>query len=759
MKIRHLILFSLPALLPALAFANSNGVSLNQFTPPAGDASVGFLREAFGNVVGQITVGGSIQGETDTVTAAGFKVFNSGVLFLSMLFVLYSTLKGTVDSAHDGEILGRKMSSIWVPLRTVGGTACLLPLGNGFSLIQIFVLWIAIQGAGLGDAIWSAMMDKLSQDNMIGRPNIPDSRPLASNILRFEVCAAAMNKQFQDSGRADRIEVRENQKTITNTGEVLSGQNLVIGAVTGPALGALNLVSSLSNARYTVSDYQWSATGNTYQNPNVCGTLTWTQSEESSGGNGNNSVAKGPILSAHSNAVKAMIASLRPIAQQIVAGNKPAAGAIDQAAAAYENTLRAGAATAVAQSNQNAKTNFIQLSRDGGWLYAGTYYNQIVRLNDAVQSAINALPTSEPINIEDKEAADVLLTYRDALAVADEYIKNRAASPKAAYEQEWQSAYKDPDGSFKVPRSWEDVKRLISLPAIGAIHQMTYTIAGSNLSHISQMKAVGDTITGAAWGIAGTMFMANGVANANVTKLTVGNVFDIGAALNSMSGIVATIFNLLLLAGLILAFYVPMIPYIMWIVACIKWLVMVLENTVAAPVWAAAHVHPDGDDMAGKGGPGYFIILSTFMRPALMLFGLIFSITMAQPITHLVNSTYMLAVAGSTHDSFNGLGAFVAYSVIYALIMVIVVHSVFGLINYIPDNVLRWIGNSISANVGDGAEHETSRVFASVSGQGAAGAMKGGSGKGEGGPKAPGGGGDGGGQERQFSNKDLLPPA
>lgn len=486
--------------------------------------------------------------------------------------------------------------------------------------------------------------------------------------------------------------------------------------------------------------------------------MTWTQSEESSGGNGNNSVAKGPILAAHSSAVKAMIASLRPVAQQIVAGSKPPAGALDQAAAAYENTLRAGAATAVAQSNENAKANFIQLSRDGGWLYAGTYYNQIVRLNDAMQSAINALPTSEPINIEDKEMADVLLTYRDALAVADEYIKNRAASPKQAYEQEWQSAYKDPDGSFKVPRSWEDVKRLVSLPALGAIHQMTYTIAGSNLSHISQMKAVGDTITGAAWGIAGTMFMANGVANANGVKLTVGNVFDVGAALNSMSGMVATIFNLLLLAGLILAFYVPMIPYIMWIVACIKWLVMVLENTVAAPVWAAAHVHPDGDDMAGKGGPGYFIILSTFMRPALMLFGLIFSITMAQPITHLVNSTYMLAVAGSMHDSFNGLGAFVAYSIIYALIMVIVVHSVFGLINYIPDNVLRWIGNSISANVGDGTEHETSRVFASVSGQSAAGAMKGGSGKSEGGPK-PGGEGKTGGEERQFSNKDLLPPA
>ncbi|MGH7463049.1 MAG: DotA/TraY family protein, partial [Longimicrobiales bacterium] len=282
--------------MPALAFADSNGVSLNHFSPPAGDASVGFLREAFGSVVSMVETNGSPAGDTDTVTAAGFKIFNSAVLFLSMIFMLYTTIKGTVDSAHDGEILGKKMSSIWVPLRSVGGTAALLPLANGFSLIQIFVLWIAIQGAGAADAIWGAMMEKLTQDNMIGRPSVPDSRPLAANILRFEVCMAAMNKQFSESGRADRIQVAETQKTITNTGEVLSGGNLAAGAVGGPVVGALNLASSIANARYTVSEYQWSAASNSYQNPNVCGALHWTQSEESSEGSGSTTVAKGPIL-------------------------------------------------------------------------------------------------------------------------------------------------------------------------------------------------------------------------------------------------------------------------------------------------------------------------------------------------------------------------------------------------------------------------------------------------------------------------------
>lgn len=36
------------------------------------------------------------------------KVFNSAVRFVGMLFVGYTTVKGTVDSAHDVEILGKK---------------------------------------------------------------------------------------------------------------------------------------------------------------------------------------------------------------------------------------------------------------------------------------------------------------------------------------------------------------------------------------------------------------------------------------------------------------------------------------------------------------------------------------------------------------------------------------------------------------------------------------------------------------------------
>lgn len=683
----------------------------SSFQPPPGDASVGFLRDAFGGVVDLIASGSSQTAQADSVVAAGMSIFNSAVLFMAALFVVYTTIKGTIDSAHDGELLGRKMSDVWVPIRTLVGTASLLPLSSGFSLVQVGVLWVAIQGTGIADTLWTSMMRQLSQDNMIGRPAIPDSRPLAANILRFEVCRAAMNKQFIGSGRPDRIEVIETQKTLTNTGDLARSGNAAT-VFASPALGALNLASSLADATYKVTEYSWSG-GNYENSQGVCGSLSWTESEESSSSNGNPNIDKQPILDAHSAATKALIEKMRVVANEIVAGGPTTPGALENAATAYENAVRAGAKTAVEQSNDRAKTEFIELADQGGWIFAGAYYNQIVRLNDAMQSAVNALPTSAPTRIEEMEVKETLHTYQDALSSAGEYIKNRSNAPHASYDQEWQSA------TERIPTSWEDLKRLASLPALGAINQMTQELAGSNLSHISQMKAVGDTITAAAWATLGTMALANGVANSNAAQLTVGNVFDAGAAISMFGNTTSTLCMLLLFSGLMLAFYVPMIPYINWIVASIKWLVMVVENVIAAPIWAAAHIHPDGDDIVGKAGPGYFIILSTLLRPALMIFGLIFSIILAQPITHLVNSTFMTAVAGSMHGSFNGLGAFVAYTFIYALIMTLVVHAIFGLVNYIPDNVTRWLGHAVGAHgVGDNEGHEVNRVFAGVARQG-----------------------------------------
>ena len=683
MKRTFLIL--LLALAAGVAHADSSlGTSLNQFTPPAGDTSVEFMREVFGSIVGMISSGGNLQtGQADGVLGSMMKVFNSAVLFLGMLFVGYTTVKGTVDSAHDGEILGKKMSSIWIPLRTVGGTALLLPLGSGYSLIQIGILWLALQGVGVADAVWKAAIEQINRDNMISRPMIPDSRPLAANILKFEVCAAAMNKQFQDSGRSTRIQPTSANQVLTNTGEVLNYD--VFDAV--PAVGAYTTTQNFSNAQYTVTSYQWKANDNSYLNPVVCGGISWKQSWEASAGNSNTKVIKAPIMTAHAQAVQSMIQELQPVAAQIVAGQKPTTGAIDRAANNYENALRNAAKNAVSQTNDRARSDFLQAAKDGGWIFAGTWYNHIVKMNDVMQSTLNGLPTSEPIDITDKETKDALQTYQDAMAAADEYTKNRVDGIRQVY-------YNQTD--VRAPQqgegAWEYARKLISAPFMGAINLMTQSIAGSNLNHMSQMKSFGDTIVGAGEALLAAMAGATGAANSVAAKATVGVAFDVGAVIQFLSGLVTTLTIALFFFGAVLSTYVPMIPFITWMTSVVNWFVLTLESVIAGPLFSVAHVHPDGDDAVGKAGHGYMMILSLVMRPALMLFGLIGGMLLTQPVVGLINVAFMTVVAGVQADSITGIVSFFAYVAIYVTVMTTVVHIVFSLIHWIPDNILRWLG-------------------------------------------------------------------
>lgn len=675
------------------AQADSSGPQgIQQFTPPASDLSVEYLREVFGSIIGFIHSGANVQGgQTTDVLGAMMKIFNSAVLFLGMIFVGYTTVKGTIDSAHDGEVLGKKMSSIWVPLRTVGGTALLLPLGSGYSLIQIFILWLALQGVGIGDGIWKAAIEQMNQDNMIARPMIPDSRPLAANILKFEVCAAAMNKQFQESNRSTRITAVSIPQTMSNTGELL---NYDVFDAAAP-VGVYTTIKNFANARYSVVDYKWRANDNTYLNPDVCGGISWKQSWEASEGNSNTKVIKAPIMAAHAQAVQKMIIALQPIADQIVAGQKPAAGALESAAADYETALRSAAKTAVQSTNDRARSDFMKGAQDGGWIFAGTWYNHIVKMNDVMQSTLNGLPTSEPIDISDKETKEALVTYQDAIATADEYVKHRADGVRNVYYAET---------NVRAPRegegAWEYVRKLISAPFMGAINQMTQEIAGSNLNHMSQTKSFGDVIVGTGEAMLITLASATGAANSLAVKGTVGIGFDLGAVFAFLSGTLTTLLLALCGCGVALSTYVPMIPSITWTTSVVNWFVLVFEAVIAGPLFGIAHVHPDGDDAVGKAGQGYMMILSLCMRPALMLFGLIGAMLLTQPVTGIVNVMFMTVISGVQADALTGIVSFVAYVAIYVITMTTVVHIVFSLIHWIPDNILRWLG-SHAAGLGD----------------------------------------------------------
>jgi hypothetical protein len=121
---------------------------------------------------------------------------------------------------------------------------------------------------------------------------------------------------------------------------------------------------------------------------------------------------------------------------------------------------------------------------------------------------------------------------------------------------------------------------------------------------------------------------------------------------------------------------------------------MVAEAVIAAPLWAVAHLHPDGDGVVGKGGAGYGLILSLTLRPALTILGLICAIVLLDPVGSLFSDIYWGAWASAQEGSTRGLASFVASLVLFATLFVAIIQKIFSLIHVVPDYIMQWIGQN-----------------------------------------------------------------
>lgn len=167
---------------PILALAD-NSIT---FAPPLSDYSVGFL----GNVFGMVD--GVLHGTGSQIMGVIFSVFNAAVMALGGMIITYTMIISTMNTAHEGEMLGKKWNSIWVPVRATAGFSLLIPKASGYCLLQIGVMWIVVQGAGAADKLWSAALGYLSRGGVIIQAQQDPTKAILGKTGTANVTAGAM---------------------------------------------------------------------------------------------------------------------------------------------------------------------------------------------------------------------------------------------------------------------------------------------------------------------------------------------------------------------------------------------------------------------------------------------------------------------------------------------------------------------------------------------------------------------------------------
>lgn len=188
------------------------------FAPPPSDRSVQFLGNIFG------IVDGVLSGTGSQIFGNMMSIFNAAVLGLGSIVIMYTLMIGTMNTAHEGEFLGKKWSSIWIPVRCSTGMLLIMPKVSGYCLMQIMMMWVVVQGVGAADRIWSSALQYLNRGGKIVQAQMGSRQILntyvgkqdanfigASVMLTGQVCMYATQKVLEKSQRYYLNMANENQ--------------------------------------------------------------------------------------------------------------------------------------------------------------------------------------------------------------------------------------------------------------------------------------------------------------------------------------------------------------------------------------------------------------------------------------------------------------------------------------------------------------------------------------------------------------------
>jgi conjugal transfer/type IV secretion protein DotA/TraY len=167
-----------------------------------------------------------------------------------------------------------------------------------------------------------------------------------------------------------------------------------------------------------------------------------------------------------------------------------------------------------------------------------------------------------------------------------------------------------------------------------------------------------------------------------------------------LGGIIGTVGALAIMAlvviyifGLILATYIPMVPVIIWITAVMGWIAATVEAMMAAPLWAVAHMKQSGEGVISDDAKqGWLILLSVFLRPAMMVIALIFAMGTSYVVVGIVNDMFSSNVVAMNINSIRSASTNVAVLFVYMTMILTVMHTSYYMVHQIPNSVIRFLG-------------------------------------------------------------------
>jgi|GEM_PF-4384818 len=703
----------------------TNNAFAGVFTPPPTDQSVNILGMIFGNNIGQIILGG----QANPALMHMFEMFNIIAVTLGTIIVSYVGVVSIVNTAQEGQTMGKKWHSIWIPARAVLGMAILAPTpGSGYSVIQVTIMWAITQGIGAADKLWNNVLAdyasgigpstgivfNASHDSNMGgitarqRDNIIiTADDIAENILNSAVTSATLQHLFLEYVRTGNNDVSEEvrkfaraiqlhtvmHEPIEQSDSSVSQKGTLYIGVPGHKkyynlCGEYDVVSTVNAGEFTETNTQISADKLKHK------------AQE--------------LTKSKLNAIANIYAKMFTQAQRIVEHQPTAKGYRALATNSYLNAMSSLVRPQVADYSLQ---NLIEQKSNDGWFSAGGFY---FRFNKVKNSGLfYSVANDSPKFIDIPKCSDAICAqtrheYDSSLAKFYDFLGNKEHLFTLAHNlHAGHLRFTADDYRFQDVASSEVYKKILQqvdtnisddnkdkiytsirdLVSSSKISQILELMENKNADPLYILSAFGNEILLETEDMMLDFLKHPDKFIAKIRKVIGG---DQEAQKGMQQEIFITtlgigVFLAMWTAGASLALYVPFIPFLIYTVASIGWLMLVIEAIVAAPLLAISFILPTGEEL-GKIMQGMMILLNIMLRPALMLFGFVLASRLFRAVFYLVHYGLLQHISDLVLDS-SILGS-VALIVMYITFVVSLSNRCFSLIYAIPDKALRWVGGA-----------------------------------------------------------------
>lgn len=694
---------------------------------PEGDAAM----RTFGHVIGDhLKSPFSTLGAPDTLFGKLFLTLNAFVFLVGVIFASYGIGAGIVQTAHEGQVLGRRMSAIWMPIRMVTGIAGLIPFFGGFSLSQAVMMLASLLGIGLANYGWKEVITNMDSFSGLTRPSIGSGiaskspMGLSYGVFSAELCRVAyMDMMSQGS-------ISSSDQLYPHTG---GNGILTVQAVMGYGKRINNYSTGTDDycGRMEVSSTKADLDPNTHR-----GTVSFGFTVSSVNYSDISRAIKNGIHGA-SQALATANSSLanswyRGWKDARVAGTEPPPlpfREIEANAAAFATSLGAAGKSqipdkgVITNAAKDAMTQY-------GWFGAGAWYSTLAQgqaaLTDAFQSVEYNIIDPTELMVSEKRSypSDVGDPMRAYLRQLETRLSNGGKvsdNLAQAWDADWaNSSY---TGNWSVGQFF--VRELIEGVGSGSG-------GGGDFNPIIMLKNTGDYAMVAVQ----TLYFGSGVvdlipAGAAAKKMkqvtsAIASVTEKASEKSSLVGDVMGIMQLLMgaifVCAAIMSLYIPFIPFISWMGGIIQYVTIFFEGLVAAPIWAFAHLDAEGEGMGQRAERGYIFLLNMLFRPFLMVLGFVLAAGLLVVLGTFQAVLFLPAMANVQGNSITGLASIVFLLGIFCILNITMIHGLFNLITLIPDQVLGWVGNMGGTSLGKEVEDKANNLFINL-GRGMSGGM------------------------------------